>query len=271
MIAPERIARIPEGLREVLSAEDLIAIPVAGAEDVDRAYAIAAHAVMPGGEERVRIVERAGQMVRSQRVKLMAMMALELGVPMGDALSDVRDAANLCLEFAALGRRHFVTPETLAGPTGETNRLHLVGRGTIACLSVHPSSIAPLIGQVAAAFVAGNCVIVKPANEVSALAIRILLRAGIPGAALAFLPGEWDPVGAALIADRRCAGVAFAGPQEIASAINRALAQRDGPLVPLITGIVPHAWYLMRFVNERTVTVNTTAAGGNTSLMTGLE
>ena len=41
-------------------------------------------------------------------------------------------------------------------------------------------------------------------------------------------------VGAALVADPRIAGVAFTGSTEVAHAINRALAAKDGPIVPLI-------------------------------------
>jgi RHH-type proline utilization regulon transcriptional repressor/proline dehydrogenase/delta 1-pyrroline-5-carboxylate dehydrogenase len=259
--APARV----QGLREVLQPEDLAAIPFADAQDVDRGYLIAAQAVIPPAEERARILGSSAQLLHSQRAKLMALMSLELNTSIADALADIRDAAGLCVGFGALARSHFASAEEQAGPTGEKNELHVVGRGTIACITVHTSPLASFIGQIAAAFAAGNPVVAKPASEnsrVSALAVRILLRAGVPEAALRFLPGEWHPVGAALIANRRCAAVAFSGPEEIANSVNRALAAGGGPLIPLITGIVPHPIYLMRFANERTVTANTTAAGG---------
>ncbi len=47
------------------------------------------------------------------------------------------------------------------------------------------------------------------------------------------MPGD-GKVGAALVADARVAGVAFTGSTEVARAINRALAAKDAPIVPLI-------------------------------------
>ena len=51
--------------------------------------------------------------------------------------------------------------------------------------------------------------------------------------ALQLVPGD-GKVGAALVADPRVAGVAFTGSTEVGRAINRALAAKDGPIVPLI-------------------------------------
>jgi RHH-type proline utilization regulon transcriptional repressor/proline dehydrogenase/delta 1-pyrroline-5-carboxylate dehydrogenase len=63
--------------------------------------------------------------------------------------------------------------------------------------------------------------------------VRILHAAGIPPSALQVVPGD-GKVGAALVADARVAGVAFTGSTEVGRAINRALAAKDGPIVPLI-------------------------------------
>src|SRR5262249_50736752 len=92
-------------------------------------------------------------------------------------------------------------------------------------------------GQVAAAFAAGNPVIAKPAEQtplIAERAVRLLHRGGVPVDALALLPGDGETVGARLVADLRTAGVAFTGSTATARAINRALAARDGPIVPLI-------------------------------------
>src|SRR5262249_44212821 len=56
---------------------------------------------------------------------------------------------------------------------------------------------------------------------------------GIPKSALHLVLGD-GKAGAALVADPRVAGVAFTGSTEVAWAINRALAGKDGPIVPLI-------------------------------------
>lgn len=55
----------------------------------------------------------------------------------------------------------------------------------------------------------------------------------MPADALCFLPGD-GRIGAALVADRRCAGVAFTGSTEVARLIAQSLADKPGPIVPLI-------------------------------------
>ena len=60
-----------------------------------------------------------------------------------------------------------------------------------------------------------------------------LHAAGIPNGVLALMLGD-GKIGAALVADERVAGVAFTGSTEVARAINRALAAKDAPIVPLI-------------------------------------
>jgi len=64
--------------------------------------------------------------------------------------------------------------------------------------------------------------------------VQLAHEAGIPPDVLHLLPGEGETVGRALVGDARVAGVAFTGSVEAARAIQRALAERDGPIVPLI-------------------------------------
>jgi RHH-type proline utilization regulon transcriptional repressor/proline dehydrogenase/delta 1-pyrroline-5-carboxylate dehydrogenase len=97
--------------------------------------------------------------------------------------------------------------------------------------------VAIFVGQLAAALVAGNSVVAKPAEATSLtgqLCCDLLHRAGIPGDALVFLPGEGAVVGKVLVTDPRCAGVAFTGSTATAFAINRAMAATDHPIRPLI-------------------------------------
>src|SRR5258706_11924966 len=138
-----------------------------------------------------------------------------------------------------VARRHFAHPEELTGPTGESNRLTLYGRGPFVCISPGNFPLAIFVGQVAAAFAAGNPVVAKPAEQtpiVASRAVQILHEAGVSAAALALVPGPGETVGAALVSDERTAGVAFTGSTATARAINRALAARDGPIVPFIAG-----------------------------------
>src|SRR5205814_5787130 len=96
--------------------------------------------------------------------------------------------------------------------------------------------LAIFIGQITAALMAGNTVIAKPAEQtplIAAEAVRLLHTAGVPSSALHRLPGEGS-VGAALSEHPDIAGVVFTGSTEVARSINRVLASKNGPIVPLI-------------------------------------
>ncbi len=124
----------------------------------------------------------------------------------------------------------------MPGPTGESNELTYRGRGAFVCISPWNFPLAIFLGQISAALAAGNSVIAKPAEQtplVAAEAVRLLHAAGVPPSALHLVPGN-GTVGALLVEDPRTAGVAFTGSTETAANINRALAAKSGPLVPLI-------------------------------------
>jgi RHH-type proline utilization regulon transcriptional repressor/proline dehydrogenase/delta 1-pyrroline-5-carboxylate dehydrogenase len=186
-------------------------------------------------ERRADILERAGELLEASRGKLIALLQAEGGKTLDDALSELREAVDYCRYYAAEARRALV-PHPMPGPTGESNELHHRGRGVFVCISPWNFPLAIFLGQVSAALVTGNAVVAKPAEQtplVAAEAIRLLHQAGVPVGALQFVPGD-GRVGAALTADPRVAGIAFTGSTEVGRAINRALAAKDGPIVPLI-------------------------------------
>jgi len=201
------------------------------------ALAAAKGAVIPRAEERAAALERAADLLEANREELMALLAREAGKTLPDGLGEVREAADFCRYYAMLARRHFARDEELRGPTGEANSLQLVGRGPFVCISPWNFPLAIFVGQVAAAYAAGNAVIAKPSEQtpvVAHRAVKLLHEAGVPPAALGFVPGAGETVGAALVADPRTAGVAFTGSTATARAINRSLAAREGPIVPFI-------------------------------------
>ncbi|MEF3365311.1 L-glutamate gamma-semialdehyde dehydrogenase, partial [Methylocystis sp. 9N] len=186
-------------------------------------------------EERAQIIERAADLLETRRGVLIALLQSEAGKTLDDALAEVREAADLCRYYANEARR-ICAPAALPGPTGESNILRRSGRGVFVCISPWNFPLAIFIGQVAAALVTGNAVVAKPAEQtplVAALAIGLLREAGAPNDALQLAPGD-GAVGTALVADARTAGVVFTGSVEVAQRINRALAERDGPIAPLI-------------------------------------
>ncbi len=210
----------------------------------DEAIAIAAMSAADAGfpawaatpvEMRARALERAADLVEADRGRLIALLQDEAGKTLDDALAEVREATDFCRYYAVQARRA-LGPDPLPGPTGERNEIHYRGRGVFVCISPWNFPLSIFVGQAAAALAAGNAVVAKPAEQtplVAAAAVRLLHSAGVPASALHLVPGD-GRVGALLVADRRTAGVAFTGSTETAWAINRALAAKDAPIVPLI-------------------------------------
>src|SRR5262249_31932054 len=109
-------------------------------------------------------------------------------------------------------------------------------RGVFVAISPWNFPLAIFLGQVAAALMAGNSVVAKPAEQtplIASEAVKLLHEAGIPDAVLQLVPGE-GLIGAALVAHPAIAGVVFTGSTEVARSINRTLAAKDGAIVPLI-------------------------------------
>ncbi len=195
----------------------------------------AAWSQRPAGE-RAACLERAADLLEAHRAEAMAIAVREAGKTLADAVAEIREAVDFCRYYASLARRDFSAPEELPGPTGESNRLSLHGRGVFLCISPWNFPLAIFCGQVAAALAAGNAVIAKPAEQtplMAAFAVSLLHEAGVPRQALALLPGGGG-LGRRLVGDARIAGVAFTGSTQTARAIARRLAARRGPIVPLI-------------------------------------
>jgi RHH-type proline utilization regulon transcriptional repressor/proline dehydrogenase/delta 1-pyrroline-5-carboxylate dehydrogenase len=187
-------------------------------------------------EARAACLERAADRIEADRARFIALAIREAGKSLGAAVAEVREAVDL-LRYYAVSARKSLGPVTLPGPTGETDQLNYAGRGVMVCISPWNFPLAIFIGQVAAALVAGNAVIAKPAEQtplIAARALRFLHEAGVPHGALVLLPGDGLVVGGALVADPRVAGVVFTGSTGTAQAINRTLANRDGPIASLV-------------------------------------
>ena len=138
--------------------------------------------------------------------------------------------------------------QSLAGPVGETDLYHCEPRGTVLARASTP---AMLYGQVAAALATGNRVAVDILSPMDALA-------GLPfelGDMIEPYVGQW--VDAALLE----------GTGKALIESRKALAKIDGPIVIAQGGDDPAGWRLDWLVHEVSRSTDTTAAGGNASLM----
>lgn len=200
------------------------------------------------------------------------------GLGAGDALK----AGNYLRTFAAHVDAEFADPVSLPGPTGERNEMSLHARGAVLCLAAAgPLGQGALIAEVGAALATGNKALLwHPDAGAAARAAKLFWDAGVPEDAVhAVMPGRDLPL-ADLLANPAVEVVAFAGQIATAVEINRLLADADAPIRPVVpfredpaseTGagqpLVASPHYLHRFVHERSLSIDTTASGGNASLL----
>ncbi len=186
--------------------------------------------------ERAALLRRAADLLDARLPEFCGLLVKEAHKTLGDCVAEVREAVDFCRYYADQAEAR-LPDQVLPGPTGESNRLRLHGRGVFVCISPWNFPLAIFAGQVVAALVAGNTVAAKPAEQTPVVARRfvaLLHEAGVPTEAVACLHGLGETVGAALVADARTAGVCFTGSTPVARLINRRLAAQDGPIVPLI-------------------------------------
>ncbi len=148
------------------------------------------------------------------------------GVEDAPALQRRLDAARPAADLLAA--------HSLPGPTGETNRLSLHPREALLCLGPGPEAAA------------------RQAEAVQALGgVAVAARGRVAPDTLRDLRG--------------LGGVVWWGDADTARAIGQALADRKGPILPLITGRIDRSHVAL----ERHLCIDTTASGGNAALLAG--
>jgi RHH-type proline utilization regulon transcriptional repressor/proline dehydrogenase/delta 1-pyrroline-5-carboxylate dehydrogenase len=188
---------------------------LATAEDVDRAVEAATRSRWADTpvERRAEILVRAAGILRDQRARLAALAVRECAKPWAEADADVCEAIDFLEYYARQAVEIQSHPPGLLQPPGERNELRYVGRGPCAVIAPWNFPLAIPLGMTAAALATGNPAILKPAEQSPGCAAELvtaLRRAGVPGDAVALLPGYGD-VGAALVDDPRIATIAFTG------------------------------------------------------------
>ena len=190
-----------------------------------------------GAMYRAQCLERAADLFEAHIGELMALCIYEGGKTLNDALAEVREAVDFLRYYAHRARLDLSEPERNPGPTGERNQTQLVGRGVFTCISPWNFPLAIFTGQVAAALVAGNAVVAKPAGPtpmVAVEAVNMLHKAGVPHDVLHLVVGPSGRLSSVLLGHEALSGVAFTGSGSVAKHINSTLCKRTQGILPLI-------------------------------------
>jgi len=193
--------------------------------DVERALSRASGAAPEwagesGDGQAARRIERLlafADKLAQRRDALAALVACEAGKPWRDADGDVCEAIDFCRYYAKQAGLLFERRQ-VGRFLGELHEQWYEPRGVAAAISPWNFPLAICCGMTAAAWVTGNPVVVKPAEQTPAIASRmveLMHEAGVPESVVQLLAGEGEVVGRALVADPRVAVVAFTGSKAV--------------------------------------------------------
>ncbi|MEI7698878.1 MAG: L-glutamate gamma-semialdehyde dehydrogenase [Planctomycetia bacterium] len=176
-------------------------------------------------ETRIEYVELIAGEMRERRMELAAWIILETGKPWLDADADVAEAIDFCLYYADQIRllsqpRHCDIP-------GEENSYSFRPRGVCVVIAPWNFPLAILTGMTIAAMVTGNTVVMKPAEQSSVVAAKlmeIIRNSSVPDGVVNYLPGVGEDIGPVLVSHPDVDLVAFTGSEAVGLEINRAAA-----------------------------------------------
>lgn len=226
------------------TGEPFAEVPACGAAEVDAAVA-AAHEASGGWERttpaaRGRVLRNLASLMSSNRDDLASVESRDTGKPMKQAYADV-DAAARYFEF------YGGAVEALYGDTMTTSLDHLSYTlrepfGVTGHIVPWNYPLQISARTVAPALAAGNCSVLKPAEEapISPLVLGQMARdAGLPDGVLNVVPGLGPEAGAALAAHPGIAHLSFTGSNEVGRLVTEAAAGNHIPVVLELGGKSP--------------------------------
>ncbi len=160
--------------------------------------------------------------------------------------------------------------KTLPGPTGEENTLYLENRGTILCFADQHVSFHFWVLSMVTALATGNTVVTVVSDLFYQEALAFRDKFLSTGADKGVLQVAKLTHLEALLAHTALSGVVVDSNYTRKAYMAEKLAQRNGAILPVISSEYMDN-LIMRLVTEKTISIDTTASGGNTSLMTLVE
>jgi RHH-type proline utilization regulon transcriptional repressor/proline dehydrogenase/delta 1-pyrroline-5-carboxylate dehydrogenase len=209
-------------------------IGLSTSEDANSAVA-AALAAFPAWrdtsiEDRAGLLRRLAHRMRVRRFELAAWIVLETGKPWRESDADVAEAIDFCEYYAIEGLKLQGEPLHRDVP-GEDNLYFYEPRGVAVVIAPWNFPLAILTGMTAAALVTGNTAIMKPAEQSTIVAAKLMecfLEAGAPPGVVNFLPGLGEEIGPTLVNHPDVAIIAFTGSLKVGLLINEQASRTPG-------------------------------------------
>lgn len=179
-------------------------------------------------EQRATVLEKTADYIANHRYDFAAWAVHEAGKPWREADGDVCEAIDF-LRYYAGQMRELAAPRALQPLPGERNEYAYFPLGMGVVIAPWNFPLAIITGMVAAAVVAGNTVVMKPAEQTPVCAYRIFQAfqhgGGIPPGVINFLPGFGEEIGDCLVTHPATAFVAFTGSEAVGVHINELAAR----------------------------------------------
>lgn len=176
-------------------------------------------------QERVRITEKAAEIIRERRMKIAVLMTFEVGKNRMESLGDAEESADLLSYYAQqmVEANGFIKPLGKLSPNEDTRDV-LRPYGVFAVLAPFNFPMALGAGMASAAILGGNSAILKPSDDAPSSAYELYLAyrdAGLPEGVLQIVFGKGPDLGVAMTQHPMCDGVAFTGSKAVGMSIIR--------------------------------------------------
>ena len=210
------------------TARPLATLALGGAEEIDRAVAVA-RAAQPGWGEvdplaRGRVLHRLGELLEANAAELAMLEARDVGKPLREAQRDIGTAVRTWIYHAGWPSK--LTGTTNPADPGVFSYTLREPLGVVGAITPWNFPLVIASWKLAPALACGNTVVHKPAEESPLSALRLAelaLEAGVPEGVLNVVTGEAE-AGAALAAHEDVDKLSFTGSTEVGQEIQRAAA-----------------------------------------------
>jgi 1-pyrroline-5-carboxylate dehydrogenase len=187
-------------------------------------------------DDRVRLVRGIGERIRARRAELAALLGYEAGKSRLEALGEIEEAADFFSYYTNVMEETDAF-RTVMGIPGSPEESVSVLRpyGVFAVISPFNFPLALAGGPTAAALLAGNTIVFKPATDAPLVGSRLyeLAAESLPAGVFNFVTGGGSTVGQELIDNSGVSGIVFTGSMEVGMRLIRDNAARPIPR-PLI-------------------------------------
>ena len=186
-------------------------------DDVEKAFESANHAYQSwkkwSHKDRAELLLRVAAIIRSRKEEISAIMVYEAGKPWDEAVGDAAEGIDF-IEYYARSMMELADGKPVLDREGEHNRYFYKPIGTGVTIPPWNFPFAIMAGTTLAPVVAGNTVLLKPAEDTVLTAYKlmeILEEAGLPQGVVNFVPGDPKEIGDYLVDHKETHFVTFTG------------------------------------------------------------